>query len=102
MDFFGKMLAWAIHQAAGTKRGDNVLVKNGPVINAVRQIAQPFVDQAVARQAPLVASKVMGAIDRINAPQSEKDIAKGIASQALAQFTPSITPIITFNSNGGN
>jgi len=46
--FFPLLVVKAIHQAAGTAKGDNILLKDGAIIGAVIQVAQPLIVNAAA------------------------------------------------------
>lgn len=46
--YFPALVAKAIHQAAGTKRGDDILLKNSVIIGAVIQVAQPLIIKAAS------------------------------------------------------
>lgn len=44
--FFPMLVVKAIHQVAGTTKGDDILQKNSAIIGAVIQVAQPLIVQA--------------------------------------------------------
>lgn len=44
---FDAAAAKIIHQVAGTKRGDDILAKNGQAIEAIKTVAAPYIAQQV-------------------------------------------------------